>query len=134
MSALIPAFPTRPTDVPEEATVWELLDAYHWHLALAVGGRSARSAPDGLHARHAVAALAIGQVVVDTFVTDRWPLVRDALARGVETLAVGGALGGLEVDEVAAGLTSWADRAHRAGALSLNDYDAVIALIDEGAR
>ena len=57
MSALIPAFPTRPADVPEAATVRELLDAYHWHLALAVGGRSARSAPDGLHARHAVAAL-----------------------------------------------------------------------------
>ena len=134
MSALIPAFPTRPADVPEAATVRELLDAYHWHLALAVGGRSARSAPDGLHARHAVAALAIGQVVVDTFVAERWPLVRDALARGVETLAVGGALGGLEVDEVAAGLTSWADRAHRSGGLSLDDYDAVIALIAGGAR
>ena len=73
-------------------------------------------------------------MVVDTFVAERWPLVRDALARGVETLAVGGALGGLEVDEVAAGLTSWADRAHRSGGLSLDDYDAVIALIAGGAR
>ena len=134
MSALIPAFPTRPADVPEAATVRELLDAYHWHLALAVGGRSARSAPDGLHARHAVAALAIGQVVVDTFVAERWPLVRDALARGTEVPAVGDALGGLEVDEVAAGLTSWAQRQHRAGALSLDDYDTVIELIAGGAR
>jgi hypothetical protein len=106
MSVSIPEFPTRPADVPEAATVRDLLDAYQWHLALAVGGRSARSAPDGLHARHAVAALAIGQVVVDTFVDERWPLVPDALARGVEAGAVGGALGGLEVSEVAAGLCS----------------------------
>ena len=133
MSALIPAFPTRPADVPEAATVWELLDAYYWHLALAVGGRGNRSAPDGLHARHAVAALVIGQVIVDTFVDERWPLVRDALARGAEARTVGDALGGLDVSEVAAGLTSWADRAHRSGALSLDEYDAVIALIAGGA-
>ena len=65
---------------------------------------------------------------------ERWPLVRDGLVGGATADDVAAALGGLEVHEVAAGLTSWADRAHRAGALTLDDYDAVIALIAGGAR
>ena len=65
---------------------------------------------------------------------ERWPLVRDGLVGGATADDVGAALGGLEVDEVAAGLTSWADRAHRSGGLSLDDYDAVIALIAGGAQ
>lgn len=129
MNARIPRFPIRPDEVPAEAAVIELFDAYHWHLALAVGGRSAVAAPDGLHARHAVAALVIAEAIIETFVVERWPLVRDALARGANAGVVGDALGGLDVAEIAAGLTSWADREHRIGQLSLDDYDAVLALI-----
>jgi hypothetical protein len=132
MNAPIPQFPTRPNEVPDEATVTELFDAYSWHLALAVGGRSTEAAPDGLHARHAVAAIA--QAVIDTFADERWPLVRDALTRGATAETVGGALGGLEVAEIAAGLRSWVDRENQAGRLSLDDYDAVVALAAGGAR
>jgi hypothetical protein len=132
--AQIPEFPATPNEVPDEAAVDELLDAYERHLALAVGGRSRAAGPDQLHARHAVAALVIATVIVEAFVAERWPLVRDALAHGTDARAVGDALGGLEVSEVAAGLTSWADREHRAGLLSLDDYDAVLALIAGGAQ
>ena len=51
MSAPIPAFPTRPDEVPDATTVAELLAAYQRHLFLAV---SARAANDH-DARHALA-------------------------------------------------------------------------------
>ena len=129
MSAAGPPFPTRPDEVPAAATVAELLAAYQRHLFLAVTARAAQDHD----ARHAVAALALGQAIVDTFARERWPLVRDVLEGGGTADDAGAALGGLEVDEIAAGLTSWADREHRAGVLSLDDYDAVIELIDGSA-
>ena len=130
----LPAFPSALADVPDAATVNELLTAYFWHLALSVGGRGTSAAPDALHARHAIAALVIAQAVIDTFVSERWPLVRDALSRGASADDVGVALGGLEVDEVAAGLTSWADREHRGGRLTLDEVGAVVELVAGGAR
>jgi hypothetical protein len=129
MSA-VPPLPTRPDEVTADATVAELLAAYQRHLALAV---MARAAADH-DARHALAALAVGQAIVDSFAVERWPLVRDALEGGATADDAGAALGGLEVDEISAGLTSWAQREHRAGGLSLDDYDAVIELLEGGAR
>jgi len=126
----VPAFPARPADIPDEAAVAELLATYQRHLFLAITARAANDHD----ARHALSALAIGQAIVDTFAGERWPLVRDVLEGGAGADDAGAALGGLEVDEIAAGLTSWADREHRAGALSLDDYDAVIELIAGGAR
>ena len=133
-SVALPEFPTRPSDLPDAATLGELLASYHGHLLAVVGSRGPVELMDSFTAQHALAALATAQAVVDTFVSERWQLVRDALASGATVDEVGAALGGLEVDEVAAGLTSWADREHRAGGLSLDDYDAVIALIAGGAR
>ena len=95
---------------------------------------AARAAED-YDARHALAALALGQAIVDTFARERWPLVRDVLEGGGTANDAGAALGGLEVDEIAAeGLTSWAEREHRAGVLSLDDYDVVLELIVGSAR
>jgi hypothetical protein len=125
-AASIPPFPTRSDEMPD-ATVDQLFDAYSRHLIAAVALRA--SDPAHLLAAHAVAALAIEQAIVDTFVTERWWLVRDGLAGGATAEEVGVALGGLEVSQVAAGLGSWADRQHRAGELSDVEHDAVLALI-----
>ena len=76
---------------------------------------------------------ALGQAVVDTFGNERWPLVRRALTFGADTGEVAAALG-LDVDEVAAGLVSWAWREHAAGRLDTGGYDAVVALAAWGAR
>ena len=140
----IPAFPTTPADVPSLATVYELFDAYHRHLMAAVAGRpgavaglrpaTARRSPADELDRHAVAALAIGQAIVDTFAQERWPLVHDVLAAGGTADEAGAALGGLEPDEIAAGLVSWAGRAHRAGVLTVDEVDAVLELVAGGAR
>jgi hypothetical protein len=118
-----------------DATVDELFDAYARHVYAAVALRGREPATE-LLARHAIGALALAQAIIDTFVSERWWLVRDGLAGGATAGEVGVALGGLEVSEVAAGLSSWADRQHRAGVLSLEDYDAVLALIADagGAR
>jgi hypothetical protein len=126
--ASVPAFPTRPDQMPG-ATVAELLDAYQRHLYAVVRQRSGGAEPAGLIARHVVAALALGQAIVDTFAEERWPLVRDGLAAGATTADLGGALGGLDVTAVTAGLTSWAECERRAGVLSVDDYHAVLALV-----
>lgn len=127
----LPAFPTHPADLPSLATIDELLGAYHQHMFAVVAGRSGAEVE---LSRHALAALAIGQAVIDTFIGERWPLVRDVLVDGGTADEVGGALGGLEVQEVAAGLASWADRERRAGVLSLDEYDGLLELISGGAR
>jgi hypothetical protein len=77
-AATIPPFPTRPEEMPD-ATVDELFDAYERHLLAAVALRNREAAAE-LLATHAVAALAIAQAIVDTFVAERWWLVRDGLA------------------------------------------------------
>lgn len=134
MSAPFPPFPTRPDEVPADATVADLLDAYQGHLVAVAAGWSRAPQAMGPLARHVVAPLAIAQAILDAFTVERWPPVRGGLAAGATVTEVGTAMGGLEVDEIAAGLGSWADRQHRAGALSLDDYDAVIALVAGGAR
>ena len=126
----LPGFPTTPADIPALVTVDELFTAYDEHLFAAVAARAARE-PD---ARHAVVALTIGEAIVRTFLNERWQLVRDALAGGASADDAGAALGGIEVQEVAAGLTSWAEREHRRGRLTLDEVDAVIELIAGGAR
>ena len=129
---VLPEFPTRPSDLPELATVDELVEAYHHHLLIVVGGRDRPA--DEFTTRHALAALAIGQAIVDTFLGERWHLVHDGLIGGATVDELGGALGGLEVVEIATGLVSWASRQHEAGLLSLEEYAAVVALISGGAR
>jgi hypothetical protein len=100
-AAPVPPFPTGPDEMPDP-TVDELFNAYERHLFAVVAVRNGEAAD--LLAAHAVAALAIGQAIVDTFAAERWFLVRDGLAGGVTAEDVGIALGGLEVDEVSAGL------------------------------
>ena len=135
MSSPIPAFPRTPAELRStDATVVELVDAYQRHLVVVIArGRGGAPVVAGTVAEHAVSALAIGQAIVETFTDERWPLVRDALADGV-TADAGAAMGDLEVDEIAAGLTSWADREHRAGRLTLDEVDVVVELVAGGAR
>ena len=90
----MPAFPTAPDQLPETATVNDLLTVYYRHLMAAVAGRRGDVVPPAELARHALAALACGQAIVDTFDRERWPLVRDALFGGATADDVGVAMGG----------------------------------------
>lgn len=135
MTAPIPALPQRPADVPDDVVVDELLDAYQRHLFTVTLDRPGTPGlSDEQVARHALAALALGQAVVDTFAAERWPLVRRGLAHGATRAQIGAALGGLEVDEIAAGLASWADREHDEGRLAEVDWIDVRDLAAGGAR
>ena len=134
-SPSLPDFPERPDDVPAEASAAAVPDAYERHLIVLAAARA--GSPPLLPAwvvRHAVAALALSQTLVDALAGERWPIVRDGLAHGAAVAELGAAAGGLEADEVTAGLRSWADRMHRAGRLSDVEYDAVLELAAGGAR
>ena len=67
--------------------------------------------------------------MIGDLVQERWPIVRDALAHGITYEQVGAATGGLEPDELAAGLTAWADRQLGAGRMTGAGHDAVLALL-----
>lgn len=109
----------------EQLTVPSLYAAYSGHLAAVADTR--HGGPDVAH--RALKALAFATVIVESLAVERWPLVRRALAAGATVTELSVALGGLEPDEVAAGLGSWGDRQLRAGALSRTEHADVLALV-----
>ena len=98
--------PRRPADLDPLATLVDLIDTYQRRLVALTAvrlGNAAMTRDDiaGL----ALAALATAHAVIDDLFVERWTLVRDALASGASVVEVGSAMGGLEADEVAAGLS-----------------------------
>ena len=119
--------PERPSDLDLGASPATLLEAYQQHLLVLASARAQeRTAGTG---ERAVAALAIAHAVIEDLFEERWSIVRDALVHGVTYAQVGAATGGLEPDELAAGLTAWADRRLAAGLMSGAEHSAVLALI-----
>ena len=98
--------PRRPTDLDPRATLVDLIDAYQRLLVTLTAVRlgNAAMARDDV-AGLALAALATAHAVVDDLFVERWTLVREALRSGASVAEVGTAMGGLEADEVAAGLS-----------------------------
>ena len=154
-SVPLPAFPNRPAEVPDEASVGAVLDAYERHLIALAAARASsplrldsHRSETGLAAaragsppvlparlvRHAVAALTLSQALVNGLAGERWPIVRDGLVAGAAVAELGAAAGGLEADEIAAGLASWAGREHAAGRLSDVEYGSVLELAARAAR
>jgi hypothetical protein len=125
---------TRPADLAG-ASLRELLDGYQAHLSALVYARHGIGDPEpvGRLRTDALDVLACGQALVDQIHAGRWVTVAEALVYGAPLAHVAAAMG-LEVDEVAAGLRSWADGQHRHGGLSAAARDEVCALLDEVAR
>jgi hypothetical protein len=118
---------TRPDDLAG-ASLRELLDAWHSHVAPLVDARcNIGDLPAARLARHALAALAAGQALTDELMALRWVTVCDALRYGAPMRHVAGAMG-LDVDEVAAGLRSWADGQHLHSGMPVTGRDEVYAL------
>jgi hypothetical protein len=102
-----------PGDEPgPDASLVDLLSTYHRHVLLLVAARTGRHPlPPEQVVHHALVALTIAHAVIDDLGTERWPIIRDALAHGATPEQVGAATGGLEPDELAAGLAAWASQA-----------------------
>lgn len=117
---------TRPADL-RNVSMRELLDAWHAHSGPLVNARHKLGAPwpAGRLARSALDALAVGQALADQLTNTRWVTVADALEYGARLDMVAAAMG-LDVDEVAAGLTSWADGQHREHLMTDDRHDAVL--------
>ena len=125
--------PERPEDVDPRIPPVALLDAYQRHLVALTAARSGRAAEAvAVTGARAVAVLAIAHAVVADLSEERWSIVRDALVHGATRAQVSAATGGLEADELAAGLTAWADRQLGAGRMCRAEHRAVLALV--GAR
>ena len=122
--------PERPSDLDLGASPATLLETYQQHLLVLASARttSTRDRTAGTGER-AVAALAIAHAVIEDLFEERWSIVRDALVHGVTYAQVGAATGGLEPDELAAGLTAWADRRLAAGLMNVAEHVAVLALV-----
>jgi hypothetical protein len=114
-----------------QASVVDLLDDYRRRVLLLAAARAGNpvARPDQL-VGHALAALTIAHAVAEGLFADRWPIVCDALAHGATLTQIGAATGGLEPDELVAGLTAWADRQVAAGRLTPRGRAAVIALAE----
>lgn len=80
---------------------------------------------------NALVVLAAARVLLDELGRKRWEWVRDALTFGGQLPDVAHVLG-LEVDETAARLRSWAWRQHDAGSLDDTEYAEILALVDDG--
>ena len=123
--------PDRPTDLDPGLSLVALLDRYHRHvLQLAAARADPSRASSAEVGERALAALTIAHAVVHDLFEERWPIVRDALAHGVSREQVGAATGGLEPDELAAGLTAWAARRLATRAMTGAEHVAVLALVD----
>ncbi len=101
----------------ESASLVVLLDIYHRHVLQLAAARVGGALSSDQVVRHALAALGIAHAVVDDLFVERWPIVADALTHGATLAQLGTATGGLEPDELAVGLTAWADRQIATGQL-----------------
>lgn len=117
-----------PDDLDADMSPLTLLGEYLRNVFVLAAARSASSPPPGVGER-AVAALVLSHAMTADLFEERWPIMRDALAAGVTPTELSTATGGLQPDELAAGLTAWADRQHTTGVLADADHSAVLALI-----
>jgi hypothetical protein len=122
---------TRPLDLVG-ASLRELLDAWHGHIGRLVDARHGIGdpLPPARLTRHALDGLATGQALADQLMASRWVTAADALTYGA-TLAQTATAMGLEVDEVTAGLRSWADGQHRHELMTAAQRDDIRALLDQ---
>lgn len=119
---------TRPDDLAG-ASLRELLDAWHSHIAPLVDARyDIGDLSSGRLARYALDALAAGQALTDELMAMRWVTAVDALTYGAPMRHVAGAMG-LDVDEVTAGLRSWADGQHEHAGMTAAARDEMYALV-----
>jgi len=122
--------PTHPADVPHTVGLRELADDYHRHVLPLVEHRHQIVAlADGQRAAHAVAALVYGHAMSERALHSRWSIAADALVAGAALGQVGAAMGGLEPDEVRAGLRRWVSTQHEAGLMSDDRRDQVRVLV-----
>jgi hypothetical protein len=127
--------PRRPSDVPNDVPLAKLIEQYQEHVRAVFLARPGMADPATAEAmfENAIAALAVAHAVVDRLLAARWSTVRDALAadagRGREVTAACG----LDPDEVAAGLSNWADQQNREGLMSDAEYHVVV-LLARGVR
>ncbi len=123
-------FPARPSDVPPDASLGELVEAVLDHWSTLVDSRHGLGdlVPAGQLAGHALAALATAHALAERVLAPRWVCVIDSLTYGATLRQVADAMG-LDVDEVVAGLTSWADGQRREGSLSGDGHTAVLGLL-----
>jgi hypothetical protein len=121
---------TRPADLAT-ASLRELLDSYEAHRTPLVNARlgigTARSA--GRLRAAALDTLVCGQALVDHILAVRWVTVAEALTYGAPLAHVAAAMG-LEPNEVAAGLRSWADGQLREQRMTPPQHAEVVALIE----
>lgn len=123
---------TRPHDL-DGVSLRELLDAWHRHTGALVDARHGLGDPQPATrlAGHALDALAVGESVASRLTNTRWATVVDALTYGA-TLDHAAAAMGLERDEVATGLRSWADGQLRERLMAPAQHDDVLALLAQG--
>lgn len=118
---------TRPGDL-STSSARVLLERWHRHLGPVVDARCGIGDPLPAEriARHALEVLATGEALAEAVTRSRWATAVDALAHGAQLDHVATAMG-LEVDEIAAGLRSWADGQHEHCGMSAAARDEVYA-------
>ncbi|OZM84090.1 hypothetical protein CFP66_06695 [Pseudonocardia sp. MH-G8] len=119
---------TRPADLAG-APLRDLVEGYRLHVAALVNARHGvgRPEPVGRLRASALDALTIAAAIAAQLAGDRWSNVVDALRLDASLEHVATAMG-LEVDEVAAGLRSWADGQHQHAGMTAAARDEVYAL------
>ncbi len=123
---------TRPADLAG-ASLRELLAGYEAHTTPLVKARHGLGEPEpvGRLRADALDVLVCGQALADYILAVRWVTVAEALAYSAPLGHVAAAMG-LEPDEVATGLRSWADGQYEHTGMSAAVRDEIYALLDGG--
>jgi len=124
--------PTRPDAMPHTASLRELAERYHEHVLPLIEHRCEIVVlTDAQRGAHAVGALIYSHALSERALHPRWSIAVDALSAGATVEAVGAAMGGLDPDELRAGLRRWADGQHHAGLITEARRRQVRALVSD---
>ena len=127
--------PTRPDAMPHTTSLRELAERYHEHVLPLIEHRCEIVVlTDAQRGTHAIGALVYSHALSERALHPRWSIAVDALSAGATAEAVGAAMGGLEPDELRAGLRRWADGQHREGLITEQRRRQVRALVSEPDR
>lgn len=123
------SYPTRPGDIPSNATLVDLAEEITEHQLALLAHRHGNKQLDAAQLRTVtLATLACRTALATEAAEARWMFAADALSAGATVEEVGAAMG-VHPDDLPVFLASWAAEQRRLRLITDERYDEVLALV-----